>query len=355
METTIHTPIQKEHALQGMPAGRPAIAPEVSAPLGTAGGCDRSAASTAGICTLFEGHYHYGLGALANSLYAHGFRGTIWAGYRGNLPPWAQPCARDERSGHFIFQMGGGCCIRFVPLEIDIHLTNYKPDFMLEIFDLDPGASALFYFDPDIVVRCPWSYFEEWASTGVALCEDVNSPLPVSHPLRAQWRRIYGRAGMALDFPSEVYVNGGFQGIARRHREFLLEWQRVQEVMVKEIGSLKKTGADIGGREMPFAKTDQDALNVTLGLTKQPLSLMGKEGMDIAPGGFTMSHTLGPQKAWKTNFVASALKGRPPSLAMKNYFHHVEAPIRLFPPQVLRLRKLELAIAAAMGRFYRCD
>ena len=42
-------------------------------------------------------------------------------------------------------------------------------------------AEAIYYLDPDIVVTAPWSTFDNWTGCGVALCEDVNSPLLKYH------------------------------------------------------------------------------------------------------------------------------------------------------------------------------
>ena len=104
------------------------------------------------ICTMFEGDYHYGLGALVNSLVHHGFRGVVWSGYRCRLPPWASRL-QDGNSVEE-FRVNPECVIRFVRLDTSVHFTNYKPQFMKQIFEtLDTGIDALFYFDLDIVTR----------------------------------------------------------------------------------------------------------------------------------------------------------------------------------------------------------
>src|SRR5690242_14646692 len=139
------------------------------------------------ICTLFEGTYHYGLGALVNSLYAQGFRGTIYAGYRGDPPPWAAHSVRGNGVGT-IFDIDPECSIHFIPLETEVHLNNYKPHFLLQLMhDYCTDESSFFYFDPDIVVRANWTFFEQWVSHGLAFCEDINHYLPPQHPIRLSW------------------------------------------------------------------------------------------------------------------------------------------------------------------------
>jgi len=120
------------------------------------------------VCTLFEGDYHYGVGALANSLYAQGYRGILYAGYRGELPPWAAGTGVRDQAAEFTAAQG--LILRFIPLATKIHLTNFKPDFMLSLWrDHCPDAQSLFYFDPDITVIGRWTFFEEWVEAGVAL------------------------------------------------------------------------------------------------------------------------------------------------------------------------------------------
>lgn len=300
------------------------------------------------ICTLFEGDYHYGVGALTNSLCNHGFEGIVWVGYRGNLPPWANPLMEHEK--YWEYTVSDNCCLRFIKLETDYHLTNYKPNFMLDLWqNYCPEVESIFYFDPDIVIKCRWSFYEEWVSNGVALCEDVNSPLYQNHPLRMAWRKFYEPHQIDLTSPIETYVNGGFIGVHRSQKSFLDLWCRIQEIMAAAIDGLQN--ANIKDRTFMFCKTDQDALNIALMSKDFSASIIGKEGMDFEFGGFTMSHALGACKPWKSKVILDVIKqGKAPRLANKQYWKYVRSPIKLYSNLELFAKQLDLQIGKLIPR-----
>lgn len=302
------------------------------------------------VTTLFEGDYHLGAAALINSLCAAGFAGTVVCGHRGPPPPWA-PAARRL----------GPVSVDFVALDTTAHLTNHKPDFLRHVWThLHPAAERLYYFDPDIVIKTRWSFFEEWAGYGVALVEDVNSPLPESHPRRGAWRRCLTRRHQLVRRETPLYVNGGFIGLADAHRGFLQEWRAAMALVGNEIGGLERSMFSFGAQQpdraspsYPFNKTDQDALNIAVMTAAEPVSIMGAEGMDFRPGGWTMSHALGGEKPWRKKYLRAALAGRTPSQADREFWRHVTAPLPVFPARVTAWRRATLALAALAGRFYR--
>lgn len=302
------------------------------------------------ICTLFEGDYHYGVGALANSLFRFGYRGIIWAGYRGSLPGWA--ATARQAADYAEFPLGEGCAIRFVPLQTERHLTNFKPDFLLDLWQRRcPDAATLFYFDPDIVIKCAWSFFPEWAGHGVAVCEDVNSPLSSTHPIRHAWRRFCGTHGVELPRALDAYASGGFVGLRRQHIPLVETWKRLVDALEAETGRLQQLC--FRERPYPFYNGDQDVLNMTLMSGDEPLSMIGREGMDFIPGGYIMSHAAGGVKPWRKKMVRSALQGIPPTLPDKAYWENVTHPIRLYPPAIERWHRCDLRAGAAIGRFIR--
>jgi hypothetical protein len=302
------------------------------------------------VVTLFEGDYHLGAAALINSLVAAGFAGVAVCGHRGPPPPWAPATRRC-----------GPVTVRFVALETSAHLTNYKPEFLQHVWmNLYPAARQVFYFDPDITVRARWPFFEAWADYGVALVEDVNSPLPPSHPRRCAWRRCLARRDQAERRETASYVNGGFIGLASAQRGFLQDWRAAMALVGEEIGGLEQsmfsfgaTRPDMESPAYPFSKTDQDALNIAVMTAAGPVSIMGGEGMDFRAGGWTMAHALGAEKPWRKQYIRAALAGRPPGTADRGYWMHAGAPLAAFPARVIAWRRRTLALAALLGRFYR--
>lgn len=316
------------------------------------------------VCTLFEGDYHYGVAALANSLYIQGFRGALFAGHKkATLPFWAStatPNAELGYKGAFTLTIKSDLVIHFIPIDTGYHLTNYKPDFLLEVcLKLAPDAEAVYYFDPDIVASAPWSYFEEWLTYGIAVCEDVNSPLPETHPRRMAWRKVFGLKGFNLKFRNEMYVNGGFVGVNKHNFLFLDIWKQIQEAMGPEIGGLNRSS--LNGKHnsentiAPFSafnKTDQDALNAAIEVWEGQVSFVGKEGMAFRPGSHIMLHALGQPKPWHARPLSQAIAGLPPRLADKKYWDYLKYPIKTSSPGFIKYKKIAFSLAAFIGRFY---
>ena len=301
------------------------------------------------VCTLFEGHYHHGLAALTNSLYHHGFRGEIWTGYRGQPPPWAQSMV--ERDATLCFEAAEGLTLRFLKVNTKRHLTNYKADFMSGVRQNHlADAGTFFYCDPDIVVKTDWKFFEQWADGGVALCEDVNSPMHSTHPMRTMWHRFYQPHGFSVTRELDTYLNAGFVGVSRNNWDFVETWKRVLDLLDGETNGLAELG--VKDRAYAFHKPDQDALNIAAMYAREPLSIVGKDGMDFVHGGFLMSHALGAPKPWRKPFIREALRGYPPSLADHCFWQHTIHPIDIFTPGLRRWKKLDLSIACGIARFY---
>tara|TARA_R110000868_G_scaffold8774_11_gene44942 strand:+ start:117 stop:1091 length:975 start_codon:yes stop_codon:yes gene_type:complete len=319
------------------------------------------------ICTLFEGHYHHGVAALSNSLYQCGFRGTIYVGYRGALPNWVLTKGKTEVLGKWeeaiSFEPIEDLKLCFLPLDTNYSLTNYKPDFMIALWqDIAKDAEALYYFDPDIIVHESWVCFEQWVNYGIALCEDINSPMSLSHPHRIGWKNFYKKYNVDLSFKNEVYVNGGFIGLTRENIHFLELWLKLQLYMGDAIGGLqnsifsnqsyKSTIPQTSGFRI-FDKSDQDALNATIGAFNGDISFIGSEAMAFKHGTKLMFHALGIPKPWKANLLSRAFKGKPPRLVDVKYWNMKPFPIMAHSKLEIVRKKISIYLAKFLGRFYR--
>lgn len=302
------------------------------------------------ICTVFEGHYHKGVAGLTNSLQANGYKGSIWAGYKGQLPPWAK--ITTQNNNVYTMIVSDAITINFVKLDENTFLPYCKPDFMLDILNnKDKNVDNLFFFDCDIIIKCRFSYFEEWVSFGIALCEDVNSPMPPTHPLRGQWRAYFKKYNIDVVNQDSAYLNGGFVGLHRTAKNFLETWQMVQNKMMDEIKIV--THVNYKDRTNPFNCTDQDALNIAKDLTNETLSIVDSNAMDLKNYGYIMSHAVGQQKPWHKNWIVFVLKhGQRPTITDKLFMNHIDTPLSIFSTKERFIKRINLKIASALGRVF---
>lgn len=309
--------------------------------------------------TLFEREYHLGVAVLVNSLARAGFAGTVYAGFRGPLPPWSQGQTKALGENEWEMTVTPGIRLLFVLQNTSAHLTNLKPEFLLQIESrMKTESEAVVYCDPDIVINIDWRYIEEWLTCGVALCEDVNSPFTENHPRRVGWRRFFGKLGHPLQFRTPSYANGGWIGLTWEHRRLLEVWRDFLARITESLGGQDVVGIS-GGRTLEnrygfadcFRQPDQDALNAALEAHPEiPTSFLGSQAMGFIAGTPVVPHALGPVKPWNRHYLRDAITGVPPAAADKIFWQNVDGPLHPFSPEQINARRLELKLGAALGR-----
>ncbi len=313
------------------------------------------------VCTVFEGHYHLGVAALVNSLYINGFEGKVWAAYKGVLPNWA--IISQKENGYEVMNVCKNLDIHFLKLSQNIFLPYYKPQLMLSLFDtLEPEANQVIYIDCDIVVKCDFSYFEKWSKFGIMLCEDVNSPISTTDPLRFEWEDYFKKFELKVRRDNNQYVNGGFIGLHRSAKDFLKTWVSVQDLILENLNKmhvdvklshLSNKNSGLKDRTYMFYRTDQDALNIAKDITSESLSIADSSSMDFKNVGFVMSHAATKKKPWEKNYLKFVLKnGQRPSNTDRVFWDYTQYPIAIFNKRERFFKKLNLKIACALGRIF---
>ena len=301
------------------------------------------------VCTLFEGHYHYGVAGLVNSLSAAGYQGTVWLGHRGPLPSWIVDGNGFDGATKCL-QVTQTIQLQTVELNPPVSLTFYKPTFMLDVLErLAPDVGALSYMDPDMVVKCDWTEIKQWITPdGIALVENVNWSLPSQHPKQARWREFFAGYGEMPVRALERYYNAGFVGVARHQIDLLRAWERISGIVAAySAGPLQQRR--VGKSDHLFHSADEDALNFTLALSSVRLETFGPEAMDLAPGGKHLAHAVGSLKPWQGHHARRALRGTLPSPASEWFYRFAARPVLPFSRVKLAKRKVAMRVALAVA------
>ena len=296
------------------------------------------------VVTLYEKDYHLGVAALINSLYKSKYDGLVLIGYKDKLPPWMSQlgnCTNDCYQLDFMQ-------IQFRKVVTPLHFGFYKPTFLKEAFQDYSTIERGYYFDPDIVVNSPWSFFSGWADSGVCLCLDnCFYYVHKNHPWREAWKRL-ANVDESLYNYVDYYVNSGFIGIHRNNLLLLDRWIDMTDKYCKIGGDITVFQKD-GYRSF---KGDQDLLNAVITTSADiKFSIIGTEGMGFTQPSYLMSHAVMRDKPWKKNFLYHLIKhGNKPDNVEKDFFDYCEKPINIFPKLHLFSKKFNLTMASFLGR-----
>jgi len=302
------------------------------------------------ITTLAENKYFYGVSALINSIIKHGtYANKIIVGYRGDLPKWLPKLKSNNRGKHI--ELKGGLIVEFVEVDGDLHMVHEKPKWFYYLtFNLEPDAEEYFFFDSDIIIINRMSFFGEWVKQGVAICEDVNFDMGITHPIRKQWSQLAENNNMPIVNHLDRYYNSGFLGWTQSTKQFIKDWYRCSQIMNKISGDLKKFR--VHDRTNIVLSANQDSLNMAAMVTECELSVLGPEAMGFRYGFSLMLHPLG-KKPWDINFSKGFFKGIKPRDGDLAFWEHVNcAELKPLPNSLVLWKLFWVKSYRFLFRFY---
>jgi hypothetical protein len=297
------------------------------------------------VVCVFDGHYNLGAAALINSLVKADFKGLIYIGYRGMLPTWVKQL---KFIGNNHFYVTENILIHFKQVDTDMQLGYYKPFFIKEAFNIYKNTNKFYFFDVDITVRAPWSFFSEWLENGLCLCLDNSFPfLHHSHPWRKLWRQLAPENVNVFNNLS-YYFNSGFIGISRASIDVIDKWIYYTEKYIVIGGDTNRFIKD----KIDYIKGDQDLFNAAITCSPDiEISIIGKDGMGFEMPAYLMLHAIGYYKPWNNRFVKQLfLSGHKPNISDKFFFLNCKYPIQIFSNYTYQTKKFDMFMASLFGR-----
>lgn len=297
------------------------------------------------VVTLYEGHYHFGVAALTNSLIKSGFTGLICIGYKGELPKWVNQFKKLHNS---TFCYNDNITIKFILVDSYMHFGYYKPQFLKDMLCQFPSIQKIYYFDPDIVINAPWPFLSSWVDIGIALCLDSNFPfIHHNHPWRKEWLAL---SDSRLINDCDYYINSGFIGISRSDIILLDRWIDITFRYKDKGGNVTKFEKDA---HRAF-KGDQDLLNAAIMVSPDlKFSVIGQEGMGFTQPAYLMSHAISAVKPWNKNYFLSLFKyGSTPNIADKDYLKFSNSPIKMYDYYTFMAKRFNIKLASIFGRIF---
>jgi hypothetical protein len=303
------------------------------------------------VITLVERDFLYGAAVLYNSLVANGFEGRFAIGYRSDEDLPVDLLAKMRTLPQNLPS------IEWIQLDTPWHFTNYKAQFIKDVFDRFPEAESVVYMDPDIVVTCPWAWMASWSTHGPTLCGDVNWMMPPAHPTRHEWNALLAEVGLTEMHSLHIYFNGGFLGLQRKDIAFAELWHRLTETFGQRDNPLDGQG-DIaawrkGGRWKTIHSPNQDTLNMAAMAWAGPLTTLGPDAMGFCGGWRLLPHALGANKPWRRAYMREAFGGNMPRAVDKAFWENASNPIHVYSAREVARARRSMKIAAALGRLYR--